>query len=102
MERADWLDGRVDPADARFLMATAITHHRFSSPIWGTREVRKLQAELAVAGTSPAWRCVAVRVTRGQWLGLVAQGYTTATSKSAGVRGPNSPTASARASWLRR
>lgn len=47
MERADWLDGRVDPADARFLMVTAITHHRFSAPIWGAREVRKLQAELA-------------------------------------------------------
>jgi hypothetical protein len=47
MERADWLDGRVDPADARFLMATAITHHRFGAPIWGAREVRKLQAELA-------------------------------------------------------
>jgi hypothetical protein len=47
MERTDWLDGRVDSADARFLMVTAITHHRFSSPIWGAREVRKLQAELA-------------------------------------------------------
>ena len=47
MERADWLDGRVKEADARFLMVTAITHHRFSSPIWGAREVRKLQAELA-------------------------------------------------------
>jgi hypothetical protein len=47
MERADWLDGRVNSADARFLMVTAITHHRFSSPIWGAREVRKLQAELA-------------------------------------------------------
>ena len=47
MERADWLDGSVDSADARFLMVTAITHHRFSSPIWGGREVRKLQAELA-------------------------------------------------------
>jgi hypothetical protein len=46
-ERADWLDGRVSPADARFLMVTAITHHKFSSPIWGAREVRKLQAELA-------------------------------------------------------
>ncbi len=46
-ERADWLDGRVDSADARFLMVTAITHHKFSSPIWGAREVRKLQAELA-------------------------------------------------------
>jgi hypothetical protein len=47
MERADWLDGRVDPADARFLMVTAITHHKFSAPIWGAREVRKLQAEIA-------------------------------------------------------
>lgn len=47
MERADWLEGRVDPADARFLMVTAITHHRFSAPIWGAREVRKLHAELA-------------------------------------------------------
>jgi hypothetical protein len=47
MERADWLERRVKPADARFLMVTAITHHRFSSPIWGAREVRKLQAELA-------------------------------------------------------
>jgi hypothetical protein len=47
MERADWLDGSVDSADARFLMVTAITHHRFNSPIWGSREVRKLQAELA-------------------------------------------------------
>jgi hypothetical protein len=46
MERADWLDGRVDPADARFLMVTAITHHRFSAPIWGAREVRKLHAEI--------------------------------------------------------
>jgi hypothetical protein len=47
MERADWLDGRVNSADARFLMVTAITHHKFSSPIWGAREVRKLHAELA-------------------------------------------------------
>jgi hypothetical protein len=47
MERADWLDEKVDAADARFLMVTAITHHRFSAPIWGAREVRKLQAELA-------------------------------------------------------
>lgn len=47
MERADWLEERVNAADARFLMATAITHHKFSSPIWGAREVRKLHAELA-------------------------------------------------------
>jgi hypothetical protein len=47
MERADWLDGGIDSADARFLMVTAITHHRFSAPIWGVREVRKLHAELS-------------------------------------------------------
>jgi hypothetical protein len=28
-------------------MLTAITHHQFSSPIWGEHEVRKLHAELA-------------------------------------------------------
>jgi hypothetical protein len=47
MEQADWLDRGLDPAEARFLMLTAITHHRFSSPNWGEREVRKLDAELA-------------------------------------------------------
>lgn len=46
MERTDWLDEGLNPADARFLMLTAITHHRFSSPIWGEHEVRKLHAEL--------------------------------------------------------
>lgn len=47
MERTDWLDGGFDAVEARFLMMTAITHHQFSSPIWGEDEVRKLQAELA-------------------------------------------------------
>lgn len=47
MERADWQHGGFDSAQARFLMVTAITHHRFSSPIWGELEVRKLHAELA-------------------------------------------------------
>jgi hypothetical protein len=47
MERTDWLDGGFDSLEARFLMVTAITHHRFSSPIWGEGEVRKLHAELA-------------------------------------------------------
>jgi hypothetical protein len=47
MERADWLDEGLDPADARFLMVTAITHHRVSSPIWGEHAVRRLLAELA-------------------------------------------------------
>ena len=35
MERADWLDRGINPAQARFLMVTAITHHRFSSKVWG-------------------------------------------------------------------
>ncbi len=47
MERADWLEGGYDPAQARFLMVTAITHHRFTSPAWGEDAVRKLHAELA-------------------------------------------------------
>ncbi len=47
MEHTDWLEGGFDPVEARFLMVTAITHHRFSSPIWGEHEVRKLHAELA-------------------------------------------------------
>lgn len=47
MERTDWLDEGLSSADARFLMMTAITHHRVSSPIWGQHEVLKLHAELA-------------------------------------------------------
>ena len=47
MEHTDWLNKGLNSADARFLMLTAITHHRFSSPIWGELEVRKLHAELA-------------------------------------------------------
>jgi hypothetical protein len=46
MECTDWLDEGLNPAQARFLMLTAITHHEFSSPIWGEHEVRKLHAEL--------------------------------------------------------
>ena len=45
MGRTEWL--RLNSADARFLMLTAITHHTFSSPAWGEHEVRKLHAELA-------------------------------------------------------
>lgn len=47
MELISWQDAGLGPADARFLMLTAITHHRFSSPIWGKHEIRKLNAELA-------------------------------------------------------
>lgn len=46
MERTDWLDKGFDASDARFLMVTAISHHRFRSPIWGEEEIRKLNAEL--------------------------------------------------------
>ena len=47
MERTDWLDGGFTSIEAMFLMVTAITHHQFSSPIWGDGAVRKLHAELA-------------------------------------------------------
>ncbi len=48
MERTDWLDGGFDSAESRFLMVTAITHHRFNSAVWGAHEIRKLHAELGV------------------------------------------------------
>jgi hypothetical protein len=35
MERTDRLEQGLKSAVARFLMLTAITHHEFSSPIWG-------------------------------------------------------------------
>lgn len=47
MERTDWLNAGLDPAQARFLMVTAITHHRFNSRLWDEYEVLKLYAELA-------------------------------------------------------
>ena len=46
MENADWIQQGFDAGQARFLMVTAITHHQFSSPAWGEREVRKLHGEL--------------------------------------------------------
>jgi hypothetical protein len=55
MERNSWQDAGLAPADARFLMLTAITHHRFSSPIWGQRELRKLNAELAELDALAYW-----------------------------------------------
>jgi hypothetical protein len=54
MERADWLEGGLDSAQARFLMMTAITHHRFSSPAWGEHEIRRLHAELTEIDASAA------------------------------------------------
>jgi hypothetical protein len=72
MERVEWLDGGFDSAEARFLMVTAITHHRFNSAVWGEHEIRKLYAELAeieacaarvlaafrtrTSGSQPGWR----------------------------------------------
>jgi hypothetical protein len=66
MEHADWIQG-FDAAQARFLMVTAITHHRFSSPVWGEREVRKLHSDLAEIDVS-ADRVVAPRADRGRVL----------------------------------
>jgi len=54
MERADWLEGGFDSAQARFLMVTAITHHRFNSPAWGEHEIRRLHAELTEIDVSAA------------------------------------------------
>jgi hypothetical protein len=54
VERTDWLEEGFDSAQAQFLMVTAITHHRVSSPLWGEDEVRKLQAELAEIASAAA------------------------------------------------
>jgi hypothetical protein len=54
MERTDWLEEGFDSAQAQFLMVTAITHHRFSSALWGEDEVRKLQVELADIASAAA------------------------------------------------
>src|SRR5580658_9696143 len=54
MEQPDWIRQGFDAAQARFLMVTAITHHRFSSPVWGQHEVRKLHDELAEIEASVA------------------------------------------------
>jgi len=67
MERTDWLDDGLDPADARFLMLTAITHHQFSSPIWGEHEVRKLHAELTELDALAAGAVVDHSVSRSEW-----------------------------------
>ncbi len=67
MERADWLEGGFDSAQARFLMVTAITHHRFSSPAWGEHEIRRLHAELTEIDVSAA-RVLAPRRGRSRRL----------------------------------
>jgi len=65
MERTDWLNGAFDSAEARFLMVTAITHHRFSSPMWGEYEVRRLHDELAEIELSATGLVAALRVSVG-------------------------------------
>lgn len=64
MERADWLNEGFDSAQARFLLVTAITHHRFNSPIWGEHEVRKLHAELAEIDSAALQATSAYRMRR--------------------------------------
>jgi hypothetical protein len=71
MEFTDWLDKGLKPADACFLMLTAITHHRFSSPIWGAHEVRKLYAELAEIDRQAA-QAVADHITPRSGLSRIA------------------------------
>jgi hypothetical protein len=54
VERTDWLEEGFDSSQAQFLMVTAITHYRFSSPLWGEDEVRKLHDELAGIASAAA------------------------------------------------
>jgi hypothetical protein len=63
MENPDWLHQGFDAGQARFLMVTAITHHWFSSPIWGEHEVLMLHRELAEIEATAA-RIVAPRPAR--------------------------------------
>jgi hypothetical protein len=53
MERTDWLDKGFDASDARFLMVTAISHHRFRSPIWERRR--------SESSAPSSWRSIAPR-----------------------------------------
>jgi hypothetical protein len=64
MEHTDWINAGLDPASARFLMVTAITHHRFSSPTWDEHQVRKLHAELAEIDALAALAVIDHRATR--------------------------------------
>jgi hypothetical protein len=66
MERTDWLHGGLDPTQARFLMVTAITHHRFRSPTWDDDEVRKLHAELVAIELSAMGLVTALRFQRAE------------------------------------
>jgi hypothetical protein len=67
MERTDWLDMGLNPADACFLMLTAITHHQFGSRIWGEHEVRKLHTELAELDRMASQAVIDEDVARPVW-----------------------------------
>ena len=67
MERTDWLAGGFDSAQARFLMLTAITHHRFTSRVWGEQEIRRLYAELTEIDVSAA-QVLAPRRGASAWI----------------------------------
>jgi hypothetical protein len=66
MERPDWLEAGFDSAQARFLMMTAIAHHRFSSAAWGAHAIRRLHAELTEIDFSAA-QVLAPRRGPGVW-----------------------------------
>ena len=53
MESADWLEGGLGSAQARFLMVTAIANHAFRSA-WGDCEIRRLYDELMEIDASMA------------------------------------------------
>ena len=67
MERTDWLDEGFTAEDARFLMATAITHHHFRSQMWDDAQIRKLTRELAEIDASGER---AIRETHASGIGL--------------------------------
>ena len=75
MERADWLEAGFDTAQARFLMMTAITHHRFTSPAWGEDEIRRLHAELTEIDVAAAQVLASTRWLAGEPAGPPAGQY---------------------------
>jgi hypothetical protein len=61
-------DEGFDAGQARFLKLTAITHQRFSSPLWSGDEVRKLHAIAGIELVVAPWPwCTCVRNAR-RWL----------------------------------
>jgi hypothetical protein len=64
MEHTDWIHQGFDAGQPRLLMVTAITHRRFSAPVWEEREVRKLHGELTEIKVAAA-RIVAPRQRDG-------------------------------------